>query len=98
MEIVKFNTKLTTEERETLLLYSAIDKKWFADTTIPKHYNRFVKQGWEVKKQFVYADGSIAGGQLEAPERAITIRNAEKKKMTDKQLGNLGGFDDEDDE
>lgn len=98
METVKVMTQLTSDERETVLNYSNEDKMWYAYTTILKHYRRFEKQGWNLKKKLVYEDGSLCGGEFEASDRAITIRNAEKKKMSDKQLGNLGGVDDEDDE
>lgn len=98
METVRVMTQLTSDERETVLNYSNEDKMWYAYTTILKHYNRFKKQGWEIKKQFVYEDGSVCGGEFIASDRSITIRNAEKKKMSDKQLCNLGGADDEDDE
>ena len=98
MEIIKVNTRLSTEERETVLVYSYSDKKWHMDTTVPKHANKAKKQGWTQIIEYVYDDGSICGGAFEAPERAITIRNAEKKQMSEKQMGNLHDNEDEDDE
>ena len=61
---------------------------------IQKHYNRALKQGWRPIAQYVYEDGSIAGYELEAPDRAITIRSVEKKQMSEKQLTNLLGLED----
>lgn len=97
METIKVNTRLSTEERETVLVYDNIDKKWLMDTTVSKHYNKAKKQGWVQTAEFIYEDGSICGGAFEAPDRAITLRNAEKKQMSEKQMNNLRG-DDEDDE
>jgi hypothetical protein len=97
METVKVNTKLTAEERETVLIYDNIDKIWRMDSTVPKHFNKAKKQGWVQTAEFVYDDDTICGGAFEAPARAITIRSAEKKQMSEKQMRNLSG-DDEDDE
>lgn len=98
MERIKVTTRLTTEERETVLVYDNVDKKWLMDTTIPKHLNKAKKQGWTQTAEYVYEDGSSCGGAFEAPARAITIRNAEKKQMSEKQMGNLSGEDDEDED
>lgn len=98
METIKVTTRLSAEERETVLVYDNIDKVWRMDSTIPKHFNKAKKQGWIQTAEFVYEDSSICGGAFEAPARAITIRNAAKKQMSEKQLGNLQGNDDEDDE
>lgn len=98
MEIIKLTTRLSTEERETILVYDNVDKVWRMDSTIPKHFNKAKKQGWTQITEFVYEDGSVCGGAFEAPARAITIRNAEKKQMSEKQLGNLIDNEDEDDE
>ena len=97
METIKLTTRLSAEERETILVYDNIDKKWFMDTTVPKHANKAKKQGWTQTSEFVYEDGTVCGGAFEAPARAITIRNAEKKQMSEAQMGNLLGDDEEDD-
>lgn len=96
METIRINSRLTLEERETVLVYSSVDKMWHMDTTVPKHANKAKKQGWKQTAEYVYDDGTSCGGAFEAPARAITIRNAEKKQMSEKQMGNL--FDDEDGE
>ena len=98
METIKVNTRLSTEERETVLVYDNIDKVWRMDSTIPKHFNKAKKQGWTQTTEFVYEDGTVCGGAFEAPARAITIRNAEKKQLSEKQLSNLNAGDDEEDE
>lgn len=98
MKTIKVNTRLSTEEKETILVYDNVDKKWFMDTTVPKHANKARKQGWTQTAEFIYEDGSSCGGEFEAPARAITIRNAEKKQMSEKQLGNLPDNEDEDKE
>ena len=87
--------KLSLEERETLLLYDSVDKKWIMDTTVLKHYNKVKRQGWEQIKEFVYEDGTVCGGVFEAADRAVTIRNVEAKHMSEKQMENL--FQDDED-
>ena len=95
MEIIKVNSRLTTEERETVLVYDSIDKVWRMDSTVPSHFNKAKKQGWTQITELVYDDGTVCGGAFEAPARAITIRNTEKKKMSEKQMGNLLRDDDD---
>lgn len=89
MKIIKVKGKLISEEKETQLNYSYIDKVWIMYSTIQKHYNRALKQGWKVITKYQYEDGTVAGYELEAPDRAITIRSIEKKQMSEKQLMNL---------
>ena len=94
METIKlYGNRLTSEERETLLNYDSIEKVWIMDTTVPKHFRKAIKQGWTPIKQYVYEDDTICGMILTAPERAITIRGVEKKKLSDKQLKNLNSED-----
>ena len=97
METIKVNTRLSTEERETVLVYDNVDKVWLMDSTIPKHCNKAKKQGWTQTAEYVYEDGTVCGGAFTAPARAITIRSAEKKQMSEKQMKNLHS-DDEDEE
>jgi hypothetical protein len=96
MKTIKVNTKLSNEERETVIVYDNIDKKWLVDTTIAKHINKFKKQGWNQTAEYFYDDGTICGGAFEAPERAITIRSPEKRQMSEKQMRNLFSNDEED--
>lgn len=89
MNIVKLTSRLSNEERETVLVYDNIDKKWHMDTLVVKHYTKAKKQGWVQLTEYQYEDGTIVGGRFEAPARAITIRSTEKKVLSDKQLRNL---------
>jgi hypothetical protein len=98
MKIVKINGKLGTDEREVVLLFDYTSKKWNMDTTVMKYYNKAKKQGWAQIKEYVYDDGTVCGGVFEAPERSVTIRNTEKKQMSEKQMGNLFDNEDEEDE
>lgn len=99
MEIIKVNTRLSVEERETVMVYDGINKKWCVDTTLAKHMNKFKKQGWTQTAEYVYEDGSSCGGVFEASDRGITIRNPNKKRvMSEKQMSNLHGHDDDEDE
>ena len=98
METIKVTARLSTEERETVLVYDNVDKVWRMDSTVPKHFNKAKKQGWKQISEFIYEDGTVCGGAFEASARAITIRNAEKKQLSEKQLGNLPSDDDEDED
>ena len=89
METIKLNVRLTNEERETHLNYDFVEKIWIMDSTVPKHFRKALKQGWIPIKEFVHDDGTVFGMILTAPERAITIRSVEKKKLSEKQLKNL---------
>lgn len=99
METIKTTSKLSTEERETVIVYDGSIKMWIMDTTIPKHFRKALKQGWTPKTQYVYEDGTVCGMVLTAPEKAITIRNPNKTRvMSELQMGNLQGHDDDEDE
>ena len=87
--IRKHGNKLTVEEKETHISYDLIDKRWVMYSTIPKHFNKAMRQGWNPIKQYIYDDDSVFAMVLTAPEKSITIRNVEVKKMSDKQLLNL---------
>lgn len=89
METIKVYERISAEERETVLVYDNITKEWIMDSSVPKHFRKAVKQGWTPTKQYIYEDGTVCAMVLTAPERAITIRNTEKKQMSEKQLGNL---------
>ena len=82
MEKIYINGKLTNAERETILSYDCEDRTWHMDTTIMKDYNKAIKQGWKQTMEYRYKDGDICGGRFEAPYRAVTIRNIEKRKMS----------------
>ena len=91
MKTIKINGRLTSEEKETILLFDYIEKKWKMDTTVMKHYNKAKKQSWEQTSEYVYDDDTVCGGTFEAPDYAVTIRSTTKKQMTEKQMGNLSG-------
>lgn len=100
METIRINSRISIDEKETVLVYSAADKMWYMDTVVSKHMNKAKKQDWTQTAEYVYEDGSVCGGVFEAPDKAITIRNPNKKRvMTEEQMKNLHRHDeDEDDE
>lgn len=99
METIKINSKLSSEERETVLVYDSMDKMWYMDSTVMKHVNKAKKQDWDQTVEYVYDDGTVCGGKFKAKATAITIRNPNKKRvMSDEQMNNLHKHDDEDDE
>lgn len=90
METIKMcGSKLTNEERETILNYDSVEKVWVMDSFVPKHFRKALKQGWTPIKEYIYEDGTVFGMTLTAPERAVSIRNVNKKKLSEKQLSNL---------
>lgn len=98
METIKVITRLSTDEKESVLVYDYADNVWYAETVISKHLNKWKKQGWKQTVEYVYDDGSVCGGAFIVPERAVSFRNAEKKQMTEKQMGNLFGGDEDDED
>lgn len=98
MQTIKIKERLSLEERECLLNFDSVDKKWIMDTTVMKLYNKAVKQGWTQLKKYVYDDGIACGGVFEAPDYSVTIRSIVKKQMSDKQMMNLDGGEDEEED
>ena len=98
MQTIRIKERLGLEEKECLLNFDAVDKKWVMDTTVMKLYNKAVKQGWTQIKKYVYSDGTVCGGVFEAPDYSVTIRSVVKKQLSDKQMTNLDSTDEEDDE
>lgn len=84
-------TRLTNAEKETVLHISLEDNKWYMDSTIPRDFNKALKQGWEAETVFKYEDGAVAGMILSAPAKAISIRQAERVKpvMSEERLEQL---------
>ena len=92
METIKIiGIKLTNEEREVHLWFDPIEKVWMLDAFIPKYFRKAIKQGWTPVREYVYEDGTICGMSLIGPERAISVRSVNKKKLSEKQLKNLNG-------
>lgn len=89
MKVIKLTTRLASEERETLLSYDYVDKVWHMDSTVPRHFNKALKQGWTPIVKYELEDGTAAGYILKASERAVTIRNVQPKQLSEKQLENL---------
>ena len=99
METIKITNRLTNEERETVIIYDNIDKKWRVDTTLTRQANKLKKQCWTQTSEYVYEDGMVIGGCFEGSEGAITFRNPNKKRvMSEKQMKNLLGGSSEDEE
>lgn len=73
------NTKLTNEEKETLISIDMIDNVWRADSSIPKDYRKFEKMGWDVTGIVLHTDGSIISMRFKAPRNAVSIRNVKPK-------------------
>ena len=93
METIRVASRLSTDEKEVLLLYDAETRTWTMDSTVPKWFRKALKQGWTPVRQYVYEDGTVCGMVLSAPERSVTIRSTVKKQMSEAQMENL--FDDD---
>lgn len=90
METIKLSgAKLTNEEREVYVYYDPIERVWMLDAFVPKFFRRALKKGWTPIREYVYDDGTVCGMSFIAPERALTFRNVEKKKLSEGQLKNL---------
>lgn len=90
METIKITgVKLSNEEREVHLYLDPIDRVWVLDAFMSKYFRKAIKQGWTPIREYIYEDGTVAGMSFTAPERSISIRNTEKKKLSKKQMTNL---------
>ena len=79
-------SRLIQDERETHFYIDG--QKVICDSTEPKYFNKCLRQGWTPIAKTVYTDGTVCGMILEAPAKAISIRNAKVKKrvMTEEQI------------
>jgi hypothetical protein len=94
METIKITgNKLTNEERELYLYLDPIERVWTLDAFLPKYFNKAIKQGWTPIREYIYEDGTICGMSFKAPERCITFRNIDKRKVSENQLKNLNAGD-----
>ena len=91
MNKITQDIKSKAEERETILIYNDLDKTWTADTTIPKHYRRFIKQGWKQVSETNTSSGEFVAAEFEACDKAISIGRAirPKKVMSEEHKAKL---------
>lgn len=89
MKTIKNDIKLTAEERETHLNFDYINKIWYMDSSITRHFNKAVRAGWEPIAQYIDKDGIVYRMQLRAPERGITIKTPEKRNVSAEHLQKL---------
>ncbi len=90
METIKITgTRLLNEERELHLYLDPIERVWVLDAFMPKYFRKAIKQGWTPIREYVYEDGTVCGMSFTGPERAVTFRNVDKKKLSEKQMQNL---------
>lgn len=82
-------SRLTQDERETHFYIDG--QKVICDSTEPKYFNKCLRQGWTPIAKTVYPDGSVYGMILEAPAKAISIRNAKvtKRELTPEQKAEI---------
>lgn len=82
--------RLTTDERETILIYNDADKYWEIYSAVPKHMRKFDKLNYEVIKTETYDDGEVMAKFYKVPQNAISFRDHTKKKtLTDEQRAAL---------
>ena len=80
-----FNGRLSAEERETVLVYSDFDRKWRAETSVPKHYRKFIKQKWIQTGITTNENGDFVAAEFETSGNGVSIRNpiSERPPMSD---------------
>ncbi len=88
-EIKKYitETRLSKDERECILNFSEVDNMWYADVSVAKLRNKFVKRGWKLTSETVLPDGTWVASTFEAPYWAVSVRNSERasREITDEQ-------------
>ena len=82
-------SRLTLDERETHFYIDG--QKVICDSTEPKYFNKCLRQGWTPIAKTAYTDGTVCGMILEAPAKAISIRNAKvtKRELTPEQKAEI---------
>lgn len=82
-------TRLTQEEKETHIFIEGNTATM--DSTIPRDFNKALKQNWEPISVTKYEDGTICGMVLKAPRKSVSIRNAipTKREMSDEHKEKL---------
>lgn len=81
------NYKLSSEEREVILIMDDKDRKWKASCSSPTYMRKFEKQGWTCTGTEHYRDGTVCTKYYEAPTSAsITIGRAERPKRHGKPM------------
>lgn len=81
----KITTKLTKEERETILNYCESDGFWYIDTSVLVHIRKFDKLGYECIDTQYYRDGTIMAKRYKVPKYVISFRKPEKRKISVEQ-------------
>ncbi len=69
----------SNDERETILRYDFLTKRWYAWTNVESHINKFTKQNWQQTKGEYEGDRLIAA-EFEAGKTFVTIGNTKRKK------------------
>lgn len=81
------SVKLTSEEREVILVMDDKDRKWKVSCSSPTYMRKFEKQGWKCIGMEFYRDGSVCTKFYEAPQASsITIGKAERPKRQGKPM------------
>lgn len=63
-------------ERETLFSISAVDDYVECDSTIPRDFNKCLRQGWTVVRRYVTSDGTVVGLVCRAPIKSLCVRKS----------------------
>ena len=67
------------DERETILRYDYVNKRWYAWTNVEGHINKFRKQSWDETSTYE-EDGRTIAAEFEADKPFITIGNVKREK------------------
>ena len=87
------SVRLTSAERETHINIDYGSDTATVYSAIPKHYNRFAKNGWELKRAGIYEDGSVAEAVFVCPVKCVSFRKntvlseEEKKRIVSRLKG-----------
>lgn len=82
METITLKERFTPEERETHISFDPATKLWIMESNISRHFNKALRTGWTVMREYRYEDGLVAAMTLTAPERGITIKSPKKREIS----------------
>lgn len=58
---------------------------WVISTYVRKHIRKFEEKKYKKIKQILNSDGEIVYAEYEVPEKAVSFRGLEKRKITEEQ-------------
>lgn len=76
----------SNEEKETLLRYDYIDKKWHAYSNIEGHINKMTQRNWHTVRSET-ENGRVVAAEFEADKQFVTFGDTKRAKRNGNSFG-----------